>query len=59
MEDKEKLDDLDKNNPKFWENYKQWQENLDKKKAEQDIDDTDYREMEEEAADYVLDSWGF
>jgi hypothetical protein len=59
MDDKEKLDDLDIRNPKFWDNYKKWQDNLSKKRAEQDIDDTDYREMEEEADDYVLDSWGF
>ena len=59
MEDKEKPNDLDINNPKFWDNYKQWQNNLANKKAEQDIDDTDYRELEEEADDYVLDSWGF
>jgi hypothetical protein len=59
MEDKEKLNDLDINNPDFWKNYKEWQNNLNQKKAEQDIDDTDYREIEEEADDYVLDSWGF
>lgn len=59
MDDKEKLDDLDIRNPDFWKNYKEWQKNLAKKRAEQDIDDTDYREIEEEADDYVLDSWGF
>lgn len=59
MEDKEKLNDLDIKNQDFWKNYKEWQNNLNQKKAEQDIDDTDYREMEEEADDYVLDSWGF
>lgn len=59
MEDKEKLNDLDINNPDFWKNYKEWQNNLNQKKAEQDIDDTDYREMEEDADDYVVDSWGF
>ena len=59
MDDKEKLNDLDINNPDFWKNYKEWQNNLAKKREEQDIDDTDYREMEEEADDYVLDSWGF
>lgn len=59
MEDKEKLNDLDINNPDSWKNYKEWQNNLNQKKAEQDIDDTDYREIEEEADDYVLDSWGF
>lgn len=53
------MEDLDINNPNFKENYKQWQANLAAKRAEQDLDDTDYRELEQDAADYVLDSWGF
>jgi hypothetical protein len=32
---------------------------LNEVEPEWDIDDTDYREREQEAADYVLDSWGF
>ena len=32
---------------------------LNEVESEWDIDDTDYREREQEAADYVLDSWGF
>jgi hypothetical protein len=48
------LEDLSINNPNFWQNYKQWQENLSNK----ELDDTDYRESEQEANDYMVDSWG-
>lgn len=46
---------LSLDNPNFWENYREWQNNL----ANKELDDTDYREREEAADDYVLDSWGF
>lgn len=49
------MEDLDIRNPDFWENYKKWQENL----AKKDLDETDYRDLEQETADYVVDSWGF
>lgn len=49
------IGELDINNPNFWENYREWQNNLSNK----ELDDTDYREMEQDANDYVLDSWGF
>jgi hypothetical protein len=49
------FNELDINNPNFWDNYKKWQENLSNK----ELDDTDYREREQEASDYVVDSWGF
>lgn len=51
---KENYDDLDIRNPKFWENYKKWQKNL----ANKELDDTDYRDIEEEKNNYVTDSWG-
>jgi hypothetical protein len=34
-------------------------ENMNESEPEWDLDDTDYREREQEADDYVLDSWGF
>ena len=49
------IDELAINNPNFWENYKKWQENL----LNKELDDTDYREAEQEANDYALDSWRF
>lgn len=53
------MEDLNINNPNFKKNYNQWQKNLADKRAEQDFDDTDYREIGQDADDYVLDSWGF
>ena len=50
-----KFSELAINNPNFWENYREWQNNLSNK----ELDDTDYREMEQEANDYAVDSWGF
>ena len=34
-------------------------ERMNEREPEWDLDDTDYREREQEASDYVLDSWGF
>ena len=71
QEDKDKVPDFNKTTTELTEDicnqliqlpdiYAEYDREVTKcEKAEQDIDDTDYREMEEDADDYVVDSWGF